>query len=370
MAPAMPPTMEKPSACTPDNSAFDVGKDPPTRIYNGDFFNTTAGSGLLAGYTGSPQITGAPGNPAALLNNSGKSFTHLPALFPLNASSFAFDFNVTGPPSNDALTVTFKRDDDQTFTFTDPNILNSPGSNSRSIDLSDFPSFSQLAGRMASISFTLNTTQTTTSLAVDNLRIDTTGASTGGPYAVGEGQSVVLAGSMPGYGGPLSDLSFAWDFDNDGVYGETGPAAENGNELGATPTFNAALLDGPSTKTVSLHVTGPQGLSAFASSIVTINNVAPTAAFAASSATLQLGGAVTVSFTNQTDFGIADGQTGFRYAYDFNNDGAFELGDGSFNGSITSARMAMRPPFFKMRWAAATAGAYWCQPCGCDAHAV
>src|SRR5206468_4253484 len=59
-------------ASPPDNSANDVGKDPPTRIYNGDFFNTVSGSGLLAGYTGSPQITGAPGNPAALLNSSGK----------------------------------------------------------------------------------------------------------------------------------------------------------------------------------------------------------------------------------------------------------------------------------------------------------
>ncbi|MBX7103984.1 MAG: hypothetical protein K1X57_07875 [Gemmataceae bacterium] len=158
-------------ASPPDNSALDVGKDPPGRIYNGDFFNTVSGSGLLAGYTGSPQITGAPANPAALLNSAGKTLTHLPVYFPPHTKEFAFDYTVAGPPAGDALSVTFQRDDGQSFTFTDPGILNAPGSGTRTLDFSSFPNLSQLLGRMASITLTLNTTQSATSLAVDNLRI-------------------------------------------------------------------------------------------------------------------------------------------------------------------------------------------------------
>jgi hypothetical protein len=163
---------QRTNPASPPTNSQDVGEDPPTRIYNGDFFNTVSGSGLLAGYTGSPQITGPPSNPAALLNNNGKSFTHLPVLFPVNATSFAFDFSVTGPSSSDPLAVTFTRDDGQTFTYTDPSILQSAVSGTRTLDLASFPNLSQLMGRMASIGFTLNTTQSTTSLAVDNLRID------------------------------------------------------------------------------------------------------------------------------------------------------------------------------------------------------
>jgi hypothetical protein len=159
-------------AAPPDNSANDVGKDPPALIYNGDFHNTMSASGLLAGYTNAPQITTSGGNSAALLNNSGKTFTHLPVYFPPNAASFAFDYTVSGPPSADSLTVTFKRDDNQTYTYTDPGILLSAGSGTRTISLANFASWPQLVGRLASIAVTLNTTQSTTSLAMDNLRLN------------------------------------------------------------------------------------------------------------------------------------------------------------------------------------------------------
>lgn len=159
-------------AAPPDNSANDVGQDPPSRIYNGDFFNTMAGSGLLAGYTGSPQITGSPANPAALLNNSGKSFTHLPVYIPDHAESFAFDFGVSGPPSSDSLVITFQRDDNQSFTYTANGLLQSAGTGSLNLNAANFPALVQLQGRMASINFTLNTTQSITSLSVDNLRLN------------------------------------------------------------------------------------------------------------------------------------------------------------------------------------------------------
>ena len=39
-------------------------------------------------------------------------------------------------------------------------------------------------------------------------------------------------------------LVYEWDLDGDGVFGETGAAAERGDEVGQTPTFSAAGCTG------------------------------------------------------------------------------------------------------------------------------
>ena len=49
----------------------------------------------------------------------------------------------------------------------------------------------------------------------------------------------------------------------------------------------------------------------------------------------------TVTFSNQADPSTADTSAGFRYAYDFNNSGGFEVGDGTYAGS--SRRRLGRP---------------------------
>ena len=62
-------------------------------------------------------------------------------------------------------------------------------------------------------------------------------ASAGGPYSVGEGGSVQLdASGSTDPDQPSATLTYEWDLDGDGFFGETGPDAARGDELGAAPT--------------------------------------------------------------------------------------------------------------------------------------
>jgi PKD repeat protein len=120
-----------------------------------------------------------------------------------------------------------------------------------------------------------------------------------------EGSSVQLQGSATGNG-----LSYTWSF-GDGTQstGTLAPShtyADNGNY------------------TVTLSVTDSLGRQASDTALVSVRNVAPTATFA-SSGSATTGTAVTFSFTNQTDPSSVDQAAGFRYSYDFNGDGTFEV---------------------------------------------
>jgi ELWxxDGT repeat protein/autotransporter-associated beta strand protein len=74
----------------------------------------------------------------------------------------------------------------------------------------------------------------------------------GGPYSVVEGASTVLGGFGSDVEG--DPLTFTWDLDADGVFGETGAPAERGDEVGTSPTFLAPLPGGPAAVDVTLRV--------------------------------------------------------------------------------------------------------------------
>jgi len=90
-------------------------------------------------------------------------------------------------------------------------------------------------------------------------------ANGGGPYTVGEGGSVGLAGSG---GDPDNDpLTYTWDLDNNSTF-ET---------PGQNPNFSAAGRDGPSSQTIVLRVCDDKNACATSSATVNITNVPPTA---------------------------------------------------------------------------------------------
>jgi Ca2+-binding RTX toxin-like protein len=68
-------------------------------------------------------------------------------------------------------------------------------------------------------------------------------ANAGGPYLTFDDTPITLNGSGTDPAGPANDpLTFTWDLDNDGIFGETGGAAARGNEIGANPVFNPVGL--------------------------------------------------------------------------------------------------------------------------------
>ena len=92
-------------------------------------------------------------------------------------------------------------------------------------------------------------------------------ANANGPYTVASGSTVQL--SSAGSSDPDNDpLTFIWDLDGDGTFGETGAGAANGDETGASPTFNATgLAAGPHQ--VTLRVLDPSGT--VRDSVATVN---------------------------------------------------------------------------------------------------
>ena len=107
-------------------------------------------------------------------------------------------------------------------------------------------------------------------------------------------------------------------------------AAAGTGALGATHVYT-----GEGTYKVTVSVTDDDGGTDTKSFSVKVTNADPTATLA-NSGPVDEGSTATVSFSNQTDGNPADVAAGFRYAYDLDNDGTFDVGDGTYAGSVTS----------------------------------
>lgn len=77
---------------------------------------------------------------------------------------------------------------------------------------------------------------------------------------------MALSGSATDVDNTPAQLTYEWDFDNNGSF-ET---------PGQTPSFSAAMIDGPATPTIAACEDAAGG-TATATATVTVNNVPPTA---------------------------------------------------------------------------------------------
>ncbi|HEU5149656.1 MAG TPA: PKD domain-containing protein, partial [Iamia sp.] len=163
-----------------------------------------------------------------------------------------------------------------------------------------------------------------------SLSLTTTTASAGGPYTAPEGSSVTLSASTTP---PLAGATYEWDVDGDGAYDDA--TGQNPTVSGAT-LAGIGLGDGPDSSNVRVRVTSGSAVITSSATTLTITNVAPTATFS-NGGTVTLGNTGTVSFTGQSDPSAADTAAGFRYSYDFDDDGDWEVGNGTYAGGSTSA---------------------------------
>ncbi len=164
-------------------------------------------------------------------------------------------------------------------------------------------------------------------------------ANAGGPYTAAEGSTLTLSGSGTDADGDA--LTYSWDVNGDGTYGDA---------TGASPALNRAarealgINDGPATFNVRLRVSDGRDTTTSAATILNVPNAVP-------DATVTNGGPVnegstgTVSFTNVTDGSDADTAAGFRYAYDFNNDGTYEVGGPTYAGAVTASSATVPASF-------------------------
>ncbi len=121
----------------------------------------------------------------------------------------------------------------------------------------------------------------------------------GGPYTLDEGSSITLSASGTDPENGL--LTYAWDLDNNGTFETPGQSV----------AFAGA--DGPATDTVSVQVTDDGGLTAVASTTVTVNNIAPTASMG-NNGPVDEGSPVTITFSSPADPSTVDLAAGLHYA--------------------------------------------------------
>jgi len=155
-----------------------------------------------------------------------------------------------------------------------------------------------------------------------------------GPYTVPANGTVTLTGTATDPDQVADTLKYAWDLDGDGIFGETGAGAANGNETGATPTYKAGAATG--TKTVTFRVTDNDGISstdAATINVVASNNHNPVAS-TVQSYTINEGSSLTLG-GSATD---ADGDP-LTYSWDLNNDGQFGDATGA-NPTVSWATLA------------------------------
>src|SRR5690606_13212500 len=74
---------------------------------------------------------------------------------------------------------------------------------------------------------------------------------------------------------PNPTVTVTWDLDGDFVFGETGAAALRGDEVGTTPRFSAATLDGPLAWPVRLRASNAAGQVAVDLATIDVANLTP-----------------------------------------------------------------------------------------------
>ncbi len=141
---------------------------------------------------------------------------------------------------------------------------------------------------------------------------------------------------------PGDDTIVAYEID----WGDGNSDFVNGNDLTLATEHPHTYRDGLAfaARTVTIQVVDDDGSFNVGELTINVHNVAPSAVFQGFGIVNE-GGATTVFFTDETDPSLDDQLAGFHYAYDFDNDGIFDIGDGTYFGSAVTPNVVIPHSF-------------------------
>src|SRR5581483_8998061 len=151
--------------------------------------------------------------------------------------------------------------------------------------------------------------------------------------------------SDPSAADTAAGFRYSYDFDDDGTYEVGDGASYAGSVTSASVTVPASFLADNPGRTIRARIFDRDGGFTQYTTTIGITNVNPTATLGGGAAVTE-GSPGTVGFSGQTDPSPVDTAAGFRYSFDFNDDGVYEVGDGaSYAGSVTSASVTVPASF-------------------------
>ncbi len=321
-------------ACTPAIGGAGVTKVAAAAAGTGVFTTSASGLSAATGYTFRAYAT----NSAGTAYSAGATFTTLAANAAPTASaggpytinegaSLALSAAGSSDPDGDALTYTWDVNGDGTYgdaTGVSPTLtwaqlaalgLDGPTTRNVTVRVSD-PSHP--AVQSAAATLTVNNVAPTATANV--------------PANATEGSQVTISltgGTDASAADVTAGLHYAFDTNGDGTYG-VGDGTYAGSPAGSSATFTAP--DGPATLAVRLRVIDKDGGFVDYQKDVNVTNVAPDGTLGNDGPVVE-GSPATIAFTGASDPSAGDRAAGFHYAFDLNDDGTYDIGDGTYANS-------------------------------------